>query len=216
MLTYVKIYEIILYPHYNACDVKFEEEEKMAESKLNNLNTSLRESAYYLISFFYKTGKKYSCTQTKLGKLLSILAFRYAVNGQRLFEETIYKYPPNCGTLIKEMTMIASKDVYIRSIINENPDNPSRVTDQIDNCIEIPTQFRSIDNLTSEIKLEIESLFIRFGAYPADVLGRLINPIVDNIVSPSSDEVILDKLFDLKRDSLNTDGPNDVIDYIFE
>ena len=32
----------------------------------------------YLISLFYKTNKKYSCSRTKIGKLLSILEFKYA------------------------------------------------------------------------------------------------------------------------------------------
>lgn len=81
-----------------------------SKSKMQNSNLRLKEITYYLIQQFYKTGEKYSCTQTKLGKLLSILAFKYARNGQKLFDTPIYKYPPRCGTLIKALTFIP-KDI---------------------------------------------------------------------------------------------------------
>lgn len=216
MLTYGKIYEIILYPHYNYYSGSLREVHKMAEFPLIDLNISLRESAYYLIGFFFKTQKKYSCTQTKLGKMLSILAFKYAVNGQRLFDEKIYKYLPDCGTFIKEMTFIASKDVYTRSIENENPDKVCRITEKIDNCVEIPIQFRDTDSIPNETKNEIENLFIRFGAYPADDLGKLLNPIVNKIFSSDTNEVILDNLLNSKKDSFETDNNNDIVNYIFE
>ena len=79
------------------------------ETKMIELNANLKDVTSCLIRMFYQTDKKYSCTQTKLGKMLSILAFRYAINGEKLFNESIYRYPPNCGTLIKALTFIKSR-----------------------------------------------------------------------------------------------------------
>lgn len=39
-------------------------------NEMKNINVSLKSAANYFIQLFYKTGCKYSCTQTKIGKLL--------------------------------------------------------------------------------------------------------------------------------------------------
>ena len=47
---------------------------------MKELHTDLEKATCYLVQFFYKTGRLYSCTRTKLRKLLSIVAFVYARN----------------------------------------------------------------------------------------------------------------------------------------
>lgn len=190
----------------------------LENNALEELNVSLREATYYLIQFFYKTNKKYSCTQTKLGKLLSVLAFKYAINGIKLFNETIYRYPPCCGTYIKELSMIANKDIYVRDINQDNTDKTSAVDDEFDECVEIPERYKSIRTLTVSIKKEIKSLFREFGAYPANELGSLLNPIVEKVVNNENDVIDLSKFKDIEKEALcvsETDKGNKIVEYIF-
>lgn len=176
---------------------------------------NLKELTYYLVQLFYQTGKKYSCTQTKIGKMLSILAFRYAKNDLSLFDAPIYKYPPRCGTLIKELTFIP-KDVYIRDLDSPNPDKLSPIDDTFDCTVEIPSPYNEVENLSSEVKHDVRDLFLNFGAYPADVLGKLLNPIVDRLVIAQNDKIDLSLITTLDKSNIavSEDG-NAIVDYIY-
>jgi hypothetical protein len=59
---------------------------------MEKMHANLRECMNYLIQLFYKTDKRYSCTRSKISKLLSILAFKYAVYSIQLFDEKIFRY----------------------------------------------------------------------------------------------------------------------------
>lgn len=174
----------------------------------------LKEITYYLIQFFFMTKKKYSCTQTKLGKLLSILAFKYARRGDVLFEIPIYRYPPRCGTLIRDLTFIP-KDIYERDFTDGNPDSRNMVNVLIDKEVIIERPYDEVEHLSTELKGDIEDLFIHFGAYPADQLGRLLNPIVDKIVDETSDKLQPEKLKYLQKDDIDVEEKNEIVDYLY-
>lgn len=184
------------------------------DEKMENLNTSLKDITYSLICFFYKTNKKYSCTQTKLGKMISILAFKYAKNNQRLFNEPVYKYPPHCGTLIEDLVFIP-KDIYTRDLDIEDPDKTDIISEDFNETVEIPSTYADADSLSFELKQEIENLFIFFGAYPASKLGEYLNPIVDKLVKRDSNEIILENILNISIVDFNENEINEIIKYIF-
>ena len=142
---------------------------------MKNRGISLKQSANYMIQLFYKTEQKYSCTRTKIGKLLSIIAFVYARKGERIFNEIIYKYD-DCGTAINELKAEIDRDVYIQSKYN---DDKRSINDILEKEIVIPEKYLEIDDLPDDVIREIEKVFCEFGAYSAYELGQLINPIVN-------------------------------------
>ena len=184
------------------------------KTKMIELHTNLREVTNYLIQLFYKTGKIYSCTQTKLGKLLSILAFKYAQNDEKLFDETIYKYPPRCGTLIKDLAFIGNKNVYKRDITQDDLDNCQIITHEFDHTVDIPLLYNEIASLSDELKKDIESVFRSFGAFPASILGEILNPIVDLVVNDIG-EIELTKFKDLQKNSFDKTNSN-IVEYIYQ
>ena len=188
---------------------------RTTNKKMKELNVDLRDITNYFIQLFLRTGKRYSCTQTKLGKLISVLAFRYAINDEKLFNEVIFKYPPHCGTLIKTLTFIP-KDVYLRDIEKENFDTPNPITDCVLDDIEIPFEYKTSEDFPSSVELEIEDVFRNFGSYSGDDLAKQLNPIVDEIVNQSDNEIDLSKLksLDINSFSINTCNDN-IIKYIY-
>ena len=182
------------------------------DTDMKNLNMNLKEITYYLIQLFYKTGKKYSCTQTKLGKLLSILAFKYARNEQLLFNESISKYPPHCGTLIEDLVFIP-KDIYIRDLDVEDPDKLKIINEPFDDKAEIPNNYMDINNLSDQVKKDIEDLFRLFGSYPASKLGEYLNPIVELTVSDDN-KIILNMIKTISIEDFSENELNEITKYI--
>lgn len=164
----------------------------------------------YFIQLFYKTGKRYSCTRTKLGKLLSILAFKYAANDKLLFFEEIYCYP-NCGTAIKELMCEVERDVY-RNYHYE--DGKKRISKhELKANVDIPKMYPDTSLLKSELKKDIEDVFFSFGAYSQKDLSDVLNPIVEYEGICNSEGIIeLEKII-LLHDKL---PDNEVIKYIFK
>lgn len=190
-------------------------EGEILQKNMENLNVNLKQVVNYLIQLFYKTDKKYSCTQTKIGKMLSILAFKYAQKNQLLFNENIYKYPPDCGTLIRDLVFIPN-DIYFRDIEFENPDNSEFIDDIFNDNVEIPARYFNTIALPVEIEAEIEKLFRKYGAYSSRKLAELLNPIVDKIVEENGDLIRLEKLSKIEKGEFNLDDSNSLIEYIFE
>lgn len=186
------------------------------KKKMIELKENLKAITYYFIKLFFLTQKKYSCTRTKLGKLISVVAFKQAVHGQRLFDEPIYKYPPLCGTLIKDLTFIP-KDIYWRDSDQPNPDKIAPIDECFDNSVSIPIQYTDFRQPTEQIKVHIEQVFKEFGAYPADVLGKQLNPIVEKIVDTNTDEIDLSRLESMNIADFNISDENDkIVKYIFQ
>lgn len=195
--------------YIEADGVPFCERNQNVETKDKRME-NLKQITYYLIQLFYKTGKKYSCTQTKLGKLLSILAFSYARNGEILFEEKIYEYPQGCGTLIKDLTFIP-QSIYLRDLKEEDPDGRHPISEELDETAIIPTPY--VSKVTYKLEKNIEDVFKRFGAYSGSQLAECLNPIVKLIKNGNSDELDLSKIEGLDRNVFK-DEINEVIDYI--
>lgn len=180
------------------------------------LNIDLTELANYLIQFFYKTDERYTCTRTKIGKLLSIAQFYYVVKkNKKLFRECIYKYG-DCGTSINELKLVIDRDVYLRP---EYMDAPIKISEsEIKSICNPPSKYQQICHLPDEGKNIILDVFIHFGAYSASDLGKLLMPIIsiDNVVV-KNDQIDLETIYKLKLEDFQiNDQNNDLIKYIYE
>ena len=168
----------------------------------------------YLISLFYKTNKKYSCSRTKIGKLLSILEFKYArMKKHRVFLRDIYRYP-NCGTAIHALTVECDRDVY--RMINYGDNNKKIAFSEIDFNVIPPMESKDFSCIPLEIREEIERVFCNFGAYTHKRLGDCLNPLVeyDSVCGPEG-IVNLNRIAELTTYDIKNIGSNEVIDYIF-
>lgn len=172
---------------------------------MRNLNTNLQQSTNYLIELFYRTNKKYTCTRTKLGKLLSIVAFKYAMEDKKLFNETIYKYN-DCGCVILELKIL-NRDIYIQ---NEYFDNNEKINekDLVLEDIKLPNIYLNSEKVNKEIKESIKEVFLEFGAYSTRKLSKLLDEITDiNGIANNENVIILENIktidFEKNKDSSN-------------
>jgi len=169
---------------------------RIKECPMKEVYVNLDEAINYLVELFYLTDRKFSCTRTKIGKLLSIVAFKYALEGEKLFKETIYEYN-GCGTIIYEvMDRFDDGDIYTR--IQYNDDCHIITKEEFKNA-EIPSEYRNYNTLSEKNKKIIRATFCRFGAYSQSELGRDITSIlcVNGIVNDNG-EVNLDQMSRLK------------------
>lgn len=184
------------------------------EKMMEELNVNLEQAANYLIQLFYMTGQKYSCTRTKIGKLLSIVAFVYAKKDRKVFDETIYKYS-DCGTTINELTATVDRDIYLQC---EYQDDKKYIECKFEPDATIPDKHRETSCISKEFKLVVEDVFRNFGAYSAYELGQLICPIINckNMVGINGDVNLL-QLFMSKYDNFEVSTENDkLLNYLFE
>ena len=144
---------------------------------MKNLNTNLKQSTNYLVELFYKTNRKYTCTRTKIGKLLSIASFKYAMEDKKLFNEDILKYNDS-GTIILELNFVLDKNVYIK---NEYFDNNEKIEekDLILEEVRIPSIYLNTEKITKEVKNTLKEVFLEFGAYTNKELSKLLDEITD-------------------------------------
>ncbi len=176
-------------------------------------NDKLRAIVNYLIGFFYETEKKYSCSITKIGKLLSILAFKaYIESEERILGKyvAIKKYK-DCGTYIPDIFSFSdiNNNIYVnaetittRAIYEaissgtKNTADTADTTDTIDtatikvdcqdtnkqikdrveyNKDKIPPKYiLQPDELTVAEKELIKTVFLEYGAFSPDELGKII------------------------------------------
>lgn len=207
-----KILEIITYPEGSHSVVQ-----ELVEETGNQENTKkyygIIDLANYLKLLFYKTNKKYSCTRTKIGKLLSILAFKYARKNSRVFLNDIYRYP-QCGTYIRELSVFCERDEYIMPKYMDN--NMEMSLEEIDWNIITPMDNKDFTHIPLNLRKEIEVIFCKFGAYSQMRLGECLNCIVDYEGVCASDQIVnLDRIAELSIHDINKIGRNKVIDYIF-
>lgn len=191
--------------------------EKRKSGKWENMeekNINLSEAINYLVQLFYATGQKYSCTRPKLGKLLSIVAFRYARRGEKAFRENVCKYN-GCGTIVDNLAAYTEREIYMQL---EYKDTDNRISETInEQCDlgEVPEKYRTISNLKDDEKETIKDVFCEFGAYSASTLGQYINVIIqkDNVIN-SNGEVELCEIEKLDKNCFS-DENNALIDYLF-
>jgi hypothetical protein len=119
---------------------------------------------------------------------------------------------PNCGTIIYDLTFVPM-DVYKRDWEIEDLDQCKLIEEDFDKPVEIPSQYVQINDLTDDVKKEIENLFRTFGAYSAKELGQLLNPIADELVIQGKEELDLNKL---KTSGLESIQNNAIVCYIFK
>ena len=171
---------------------------------------NIGECANYLIQLFYKTEQRYSCTRTKIGKLLSILAFKYAVQDKEyIFPYEIYRYP-ECGTLIVWVQANVDRDIYFTYPYDNSKKRISR--NELNENVDIPDCYKKISSLFPKVKDDIEDVFFAFGAYSQVDLSEELNPIVEyeGICLPDG-SINLDNIVFL-HDKL---PGNKVLNYIF-
>lgn len=179
---------------------------------ITSLHANLKDCALYLTKLFYKTGKKYSCSQTKLGKLLSIAAFVCARRREKLFDENIYKYD-DCGTAIKGLLLYFDRERYV---LYKYSDERTKICDCLFDESLVPDELRNIQEPSDYIKSIIDDVFINFGAYNARDLGCCLNPIVLHEGVTNSDNIIdLQQIYFLKQEEFSNCPNNDVIIYLF-
>ncbi len=179
-------------------------------------NINLKYLTNYLIQMFYKTGQKYTCTQTKIGKLISIISFAYARNGEILFEEAIYKYN-ECGTAINELKLLVpDRDIYIQSSYIDGQhiiDEPFKdeLFDPLDDSLK---KYAEIGEISVDLKIVIEDVFRKFGAFSPRDIGQLINVVVEcDGVTNLDGSINLDKIS--KIDKSYFKQTNILVDYLF-
>ena len=164
---------------------------RVNSEKMVSLNIDLAKATNYFIQLFYKTNQKYSCTRTKVGKLLSIVAFTYACDGKLAFDETIYKYD-NCGTAIREiMLRFNDREIYSQC---KYRDDAKKISEKLNEKVKIPDEYKDITDLDDDIKQKIEATFREFGAYTPAMLGECLNPLVNyNGIANDKNEINLSK-----------------------
>lgn len=144
---------------------------------MTNLNVSLEESANYLIQLFYNTGKRYSCTRTKIGKLLSIVAFLYARQDKRLFKEDVRKYG-KCGTSFNELKAHIDRELYEKQVYQDDKKPHTAVIDRNNGLEDLDSKHNAIEKVPSDVMVFIEDVFCHFAAYSPEDLGLCINKLI--------------------------------------
>lgn len=195
---------------------------KMSESneihrniEMLSAEANLIEAANYLIQLFYRTNQQYSCSQTKIGKLLSIAAFVCARQNRQLLNESIYKYD-GCGTTIYELRFVIDRDVYIRSSYS---DQETIIKDEAlvpldDVRLSIPIKYLKTASLSKDVMTIIEDVFKHFGAYSAYSIGKQLNVLVNYPnVTKINDEIDLNRINELKYSDFS--NANYLIHYLF-
>jgi len=169
--------------------------------------------ANYLIRFFFKTDKKYSCTRTKIEKLLSILAFRYASKGITLFDGSIYW--DRSTTVMRELVLFYTFDIYDqkRTMADENKIiAPHELKEE--NDVDIPDVYMVRAIISDEVTKDIEVLFYNFGAYSSYDLTMLLKPIVEyEGVCRADSSIDLEAIARLDK---NQFPDNKVVEFIFK
>lgn len=185
--------------------------------RMKKKNINLKHLTNYLIQLFYKTGQKYTCTQTKIGKLLSIISFNYARKGELLFEEAIYKYN-ECGTAINELKLLVpDREIYIQSsyadsqhIIEEQ--FKDELFDPFDDSLK---KYAETGDVSADLKIVIEDVFRKFGAFSPRDIGQLINVVVEcDGVTNLDGSINLDRIS--KIDKSYFKQSNILVDYLFD
>lgn len=207
MEDFAQYYKEIYVKTYSTCANK-------KGMELEKRNIELKKITYYFIQLFFQTGKKYSCTQTKLGKLISIVALYYARNNVQLFDEKISKYKPNCGTLIEALAFIP-KSIYSRDIFEQDNDKNDVISEKMLSGKKSEQYSVDEDEIPEDVRNQIRDVFINFGAYCGGALAKCLNPIVDEIISDDGETLDLSKVQKL---SLNNFAGNkesrEVIEYL--
>lgn len=176
----------------------------------NNKMIGIIESAKYVIRLYFRTGSKYTCSRTKVEKIVAIAAFTAYRQKKRLLIDNIYL--KNCGVGFPQINT-----VFFSDIIDGKEDDNQYIYDKID--VSIPVLERYIrnndeDDLNPSVKELLETTFRTFGAFNSRTLGCAIDDFKNEIITNQ----IVDerKAIDFfSNDSLKNNYKNNlIIDYI--
>ena len=195
-----------------------ENTEEKNENGMAKMHVNIREVANLLVQMYYMTGQEYSCTQTKLEKLIAILAFKYAINNKLLFDEAIYQYK-DCGVAISGFNKIfPDRDVYLHPKYGDGriSINEKFATAMFTSQGASVNKFKHTESLSEypELRTEIEQVFRKFGAYSSYLLGQIINPIAEKEKLLGYRKML--NLEDLQKMSRNDfDGDKTLVKWLF-
>lgn len=199
----------------NSSNILHSGEQKIHTKKkqMEELNVNLEQAANYLIQLFYRTNQRYSCTRTKIGKLLSIVAFVYAYEDKKLFSESIYKYN-DCGTSFNELKLFLGREVYMK---DRYLDDEQPYKGDFNYCNDIPKDYQYIENIDECLRTNIEEVFKKFASYPPVSLGNCINTIVNyKDMVDEMGKINLFKISTLTESCFDYESVNtDLLDYLF-
>ena len=131
--------------------------------------SKLLDAANYLIELFFQTTPTYTCSSTKIAKLLSIANLCAVKHGAPIFTEKIAVN--TCGVSIP-----ALNGLLLYSPLGD-PDDAEDVdstitSDQIDDTKIPPVLYQQHESLTEDDMRLLKSVFCHFGAYDAYHIGQ--------------------------------------------
>ena len=177
---------------------------------MERMNESLKYTTNYLISLFYRTDCRYSCSRTKIGKLLSIVAFSYACENRQLFAQPIYRYD-DCGTGIRELKFWMGIEEYSFFGSNICCDDKEMITEDFNNDKILPNRLQVENFVPCELKERVENVFRQFGSYAGWELNDSLNAIAKQATHEPFGIVDLTKISSIVE---NMDQDNEIVDYL--
>lgn len=188
-----------------------------SENEMEKMNVNLLEAANYFVLLFYKTEQKYSCTRTKLGKLLSIFAFKYARENKKVFNEKIHKYN-DCGSVIIEILDNYDREIYSCFNYEDKAETIFDTLKEENSLNENILKAYPVESLDDCLKKDIIDIFLKFGAYSPTQLGECINPIVGQVgVVKENGEIDLSRIYELSLSDFKIENSiaENLLKYLF-
>lgn len=178
---------------------------------MREMEINIKPYAIYLISLYYKTGCKYSCTRSKINKLLIIFKLCFIKNNLKTFDNKLIIYEN--FSYFEDLSIIMEKDVYCtEKSIEEN----SKIIDKLNEMVEIPPMYKTYIKLAEEEKKLLEIIFREFGNFNINYLSDKIEPIVRNISAIYKNNFILDedRVFDFFNNYYHEYQNNEIFKFI--
>lgn len=151
------------------------------------------DGANFIIQLYYKTGQKYHCARSKVEKLLSIAGFVVmAKNAESLYNENIVLN--SCGTGFAEFPGYFPPDLIEGTEKETNAPLEEQILQSLDESAVIPLAYNELsDDLEEATKKLLENVFIKFGNYGSDKLGKAIDEFKKEVaVKDSNGRLIID------------------------
>lgn len=197
-----KNYRIAIKKHKG---INMDKNENMLSTE-NYSKISAFDGANFIIQLYYKTGKKYHCTRSKVEKLLSIAGFVVmAKKSASLYNEDIVVN--SCGTGFAEFPGCFPPDIIEGTEDETNEKINEDLSTLLDESqgVAIPLSYKEISApLEEHTKQLLSNIFIRFGNYGSDKLGKAIDKFKGKASKVSdSGQMIIDatKVYDLFKSS---------------
>jgi uncharacterized phage-associated protein len=190
---------------------------RWSENEMEKMNVNLLEAANCFILLFYRTEQRYSCTRTKLGKLLSIVAFKYARQNEKVFNEKIHRYN-DCGSAIIEILNNYDKEIYSCFNYEDEIKIISDVLKEENTLNEDILKAYPVGSIDDNLKENIMEIFLNFGAYSPTQLGECINPIVNQAgIVKENGEIDLSRIYEFSLSDFEIENSiaENLLKYLF-